>query len=129
MKYYTVNDIKYAETIPREWSTNHLVGTGPHECVLCVKYGFTNENIWVGYCWRCAGQDSTTPSASATANHYGGSRGLGYIAKGVLYRKVDDFTDEDWAAINLAYEMRNDEPISEIQYEYGSELNGGYNSY
>uniref|UniRef100_A0A6C0I3J3 Uncharacterized protein n=1 Tax=viral metagenome TaxID=1070528 RepID=A0A6C0I3J3_9ZZZZ len=138
MDYYVINGVKYAAAIPKEWSINHLPGTGPHECTLCVKYGFSiTENIWQGYCWRCAGSDTLNDEKeNAQLNHYQGSRGPGYISQGVLYHGekekdmktyVEELTDEDWAAINLAYEMRDN--ITEMTYEYGSECNGGYDSH
>lgn len=128
MEYYIINNVKYATNIPKEWATNHLPGTGPHECELCSSE--KEENIWVNYCWFCA------------KHHYHGSRDLKPVIKTnkpketkdmkQMKQIIEELTEEDWAAINLAYEMRNNEEKEEnveVKYEYGSDFNGGYDSY
>jgi len=62
--FYTFNGVKYVNTFPQAWSSNHMDGTGPEDCINCKTHG-SLCGVFVMYCTNCA------------IHEYVGQRGLG----------------------------------------------------
>lgn len=113
---YRHNDVMYVDTFPEEWAKSHLPETGPVECMNCQTYGVI-EDVFYGYCANCADYC------------YAGSRGKGYIDKGVFdnacgdvsYDMSLDVFDED--LYSQYYREECDVSICNPHYE------GGYNDF
>ena len=142
MKYYEYDKIAYAPTFPMEWAKNHLPNTGPECCRTCKTFGFWN-GAFIGYCSKCAAK-------------YEGKRGNGFVFYGEEKMIVENPTsafytylrDIDLDAIGdkeifdsaaLVDEINKAADDSEGEQEefdcfgctayYGSDYNGGYDSY
>jgi hypothetical protein len=119
---YRHNDVMYVDTFPEDWAKSHLPETGPVECLNCQTYGVI-EDVFYGYCANCADYC------------YAGSRGKGYIDKGVF----DGENDTD-ACVDLAYDMSLDVPDEDLYSQYYRDMDdcvsicnphyeGGYNDF
>jgi len=119
---YRHNDVMYVDTFPEDWAKSHLPETGPVECLNCQTYGVI-EGVFYGYCANCADYC------------YAGSRGKGYIDKGVF----DGENDTD-ACVDVAYDMSLDVPDEDLYSEYYRDMDdcvsicnphyeGGYNDF
>ena len=63
-EFYTFDGVKYVNTFPQEWASNHLDETGPKNCISC-KFNGSLCDVFIMYCTNCA------------IYEYGGKRGLG----------------------------------------------------
>jgi hypothetical protein len=97
---YRHNDVMYVDTFPEDWAKSHLPETGPVECLNCQTYGVI-EDVFYGYCANCADYC------------YAGSRGKGYIDKGVF----DGENDTD-ACVDVSYDMSLDISDEDLYSEY-----------
>ena len=68
--YYTYDNELYDICFPKEWATNHEPGTGPKECIDCIKSGHW-RGVFIGYCVNCSEEI------------YNYKRGSGFICRGV----------------------------------------------
>jgi hypothetical protein len=115
---YRHNDVMYVDTFPEDWAKSHLPETGPVECMNCQTYGVI-EDVFYGYCANCADYC------------YSGSRGKGYIDKGVFDTCVDvaydmslDVADED-----LYSEYYREECDDNVMSICNPHYEGGYNDF
>jgi len=119
---YRHNDVMYVDTFPEDWAKSHLPETGPVECLNCQTYGVI-EDVFYGYCANCADYC------------YAGSRGKGYIDKGVF----DGENDTD-ACVDVTYDMSLDVLDEDLYSEYYRDMDdcvsicnphyeGGYNDF
>ena len=115
---YRHNDVMYVDTFPEDWAKSHLPETGPVECMNCQTYGVI-EDVFYGYCANCADYC------------YSGSRGKGYIDKGVFDACVDvaydmslDVADED-----LYSEYYREECDDNVMSICNPHYEGGYNDF
>jgi hypothetical protein len=119
---YRHNDVMYVDTFPEDWAKSHLPETGPVECLNCQTYGVI-EDVFYGYCANCADYC------------YAGSRGKGYIDKGVF----DGENDTD-ACVDVTYDMSLDVSDEDLYSEYYRDMDdcvsicnphyeGGYNDF
>jgi hypothetical protein len=53
LQYYKCRGELYTATFPIEWAKNHLPNTGPTECGNCFYFGSWN-GVFIGYCANCA---------------------------------------------------------------------------
>jgi hypothetical protein len=52
-EYYEIDGIYYIGTFPIDWATNHIEYTGPISCMNCQDYGSYN-GVFIGYCANCS---------------------------------------------------------------------------
>jgi hypothetical protein len=139
------SDIYYIGAFPKDWALNHMDESGPENCENCYCYGSWN-GIFIGYCVNCA------------EFIYNGKRGRGFTTNGVESEDNDKFIsifdtylkgiDINLYDIEDSYEEVKKYTIFDIDdsdiYDnyieddsfgmygtstYGSNMNGGYNSY
>jgi hypothetical protein len=139
MKYYEYDKIAYAPTFPIAWAKNHLPNTGPECCKTCKTFGFWN-GAFIGYCSKCS-------------EKYEGKRGNGFVFYGEEKKKLENSSSafytylrdidldnigdkEIFDSAALVAEINAPEEESEEEFDcfgctayYGSDYNGGYDSY
>jgi hypothetical protein len=136
MLFYNYDGTKYAPTFPLVWAKDHLTGTGPESCAMCKTIGYWN-GVFVGYCVKCAEQ-------------YNCERGNGFIFYGeekrnkknlksarFTYMKDVDLNEignkeicDTQAIIDEINSYKQEETYeTSLDAPYGSNYNGGYDSY
>ena len=80
--FYFYDGVKYINTFPLEWASNHLPETGPAVCKRCADFGTWN-GVFIGYCVGCASD-----------YHY--TRGCGFEYPGRLMN-IETLCEEDVA--------------------------------
>ena len=150
-QYYSYNGELYTSTFPVEWAKNHLPKTGPNECINCYYFGSWN-GVFIGYCANCAiyhynGERGRGFIGLGKENNYEADEKYTVAFETYLKDvKLDDIGDKqimDTANIIMIEEVNEYADTLFKQYsvserhvyerydelEYGSNYDGGYDSY
>ena len=154
-QFYSYRGELYTGTFPVEWAKNHILGTGPTECANCAYFGSWN-GVFIGYCSNCALYDYAGLRGRGFIDcgyEFKDECVLEFESIFETYLKdvnLDDIGDKD--ILDSAAMMQEPELISEedddfeeleeleeleenddledcLEFGYGSNYNGGYDSY
>jgi hypothetical protein len=146
-QYYSCKGQLYTGTFPVDWALNHISKTGPAECPNCAYFGSWN-GVFIGYCANCAldkyngergrgfiglGKETKSKKIPSVFENY---------LKGISLDEIGDkkimdsgnilMIEEINAYADILFNQVTDKPHFYERYDekmYGSNLNGGYDSY
>ena len=145
--YYMYNGELYTETFPMEWAKTHLPKTGPNECNNCAYFGSWN-GVFIGYCANCAlyeykgkrgggfiglGKEHLSENYTSVFDTYLKDVGMDDIGdKKIMDTANIIMIEEINAYADTLFEQATEKPHVYERYDdcqYGSNYDGGYNSY
>jgi hypothetical protein len=147
--YYSYESQLYHPLFPIDWARNHKPNTGPFQCEDCRENRSWN-GIFFGYCDQCLSQYEINSSMiTISKQYYDAVKELGFTPiKDELDNPINEVeikdameidiesldgaesNETDYHAWETSSECEDDDADSiTIEYGYGSNYNGGYDSY